>query len=371
MAGAWAVESARRDLVRQAAAGLDSRSLRWAYLQRLRRLIPFDAAWFAMADPATLLFTDAIRDQMPGHATPLFVEDEFLRDDFNKWTELAGRAAHANGLELAAGGNLTASHRFREILEPLGLGDELRVTLFSGNACWGFLCLHRRLGERSFSADEAAWLAALAPAMGDGLRCSLLVQAAGAGVGEVGVVLIAEDFSLVGMSGQAERWLADITEDDWPSGTELPPVLLGVAGRLQASEAGVRTGAARALVRTASGAWLQVQASRLSGAAGAQTAVLLAPAGILELAPLVMAAYAFTRREAEVSRLVLAGRSTKEIAAALRISELTVQQHLKAIFDKTGVRTRREFTARVFSTHYQPRIRAGVPLAPDGFFSRE
>lgn len=371
MAARRAFESARSDLERQGVGGLNSRSLRSTYLQRLRRLIPFDSAWFAMADPATLLFTDAIREEMPSLATPLFVEDEFLREDFNKWTELAAGVSHANGLELAAGGDLTASYRFREILEPLGLGDELRASLVADGRCWGFICLHRGLGERSFTAQEAGWMAALAPAMADGLRRSLVAQAAYAGSREVGVIVLAEDLSLVGISGQAERWLADIADEDWPSGNELPPVLLGVAGRLRAVEAGASTGVATARVRTSSGAWLQVQASRLSGEAGSQTAVLLAPAGTIELAPLIMEAYSFTRREAEITRLVLSGGSTKEIAAGLQISELTVQQHLKSIFDKAGVRTRRELMAQVFGAHYQPRIRSGESLATNGFFKQE
>ena len=72
-----------------------------------------------------------------------FVANEFLQADVNKWVQLA-RASHpANGLYQATLGNPESSTRYREILAPLGFGDELRAALIDGGLCWGFMCLHR------------------------------------------------------------------------------------------------------------------------------------------------------------------------------------------------------------------------------------
>jgi non-specific serine/threonine protein kinase len=52
-----------------------------------------------------------------------------------------------------------------------------------------------------------------------------------------------------------------------------------------------------------------------------------------------------TRRERDVLRLLVAGRSDKEIAAALFIGMRTVQSHTEKIYAKLGVRNRHEATA--------------------------
>ena len=362
-----------QEIVRLCHGGLESKTLRIETLRRLRKVIPVDSFWFATADPATLLFTSSVVEDIPEHATPAFVANEFLQTDVNKWVHLARASRPANGLYLATRGKPDRSPRYREILAPLKFGDELRAALRDGGSCWGFVCLHREQASPDFTPEDAAFLGRLTPHLAEGLRTALLIANA-----EVvpesdgpGLLVLADDLSVVATTPAAERWLAELA--DWPRRSELPQAVYGVTARLRALE---RDGTARpdlmprARVRTASGRWLALHASRLAGpGALGQTAVILEMARPTEVAPLILQAYDLTEREAQVAQLVLQGLATDEIAARLSISSLTVQQHLKAVFDKTGVRSRRDLVAQIFTQQYLPRIHAGSRLSADGWFA--
>ncbi|MEU5979651.1 helix-turn-helix transcriptional regulator [Streptomyces sp. NPDC047315] len=53
---------------------------------------------------------------------------------------------------------------------------------------------------------------------------------------------------------------------------------------------------------------------------------------------------------------MLRGHSTAEIARLARLSPHTVQEHLKSVFEKTGVRSRRDLVATVFARHFEPAL---------------
>lgn len=86
-----------------------------------------------------------------------------------------------------------------------------------------------------------------------------------------------------------------------------------------------------------------------------------------EVMGLVADAFGFTARERDVTTQVLRGADTKEIAAAMHVSPYTVQDHLKSIFDKAGVASRRELVSRVYFDQYVPRW--GSEVTPGGFLA--
>jgi glutamine synthetase type III len=51
------------------------------------------------------------------------------------------------------------------------------------------------------------------------------------------------------------------------------------------------------------------------------------------------------------------------------LSSYTVQDHIKSLFEKTGVTSRRELVARIFLEDYLPQIAQGGPLTADGTFA--
>jgi DNA-binding CsgD family transcriptional regulator len=343
-------------------------------IKRLRAVIPIDASFFATADPATLLFTGSVADDILVSATPQFLVNEFLQDDVNKFRWLARNLPTVGNLDGATQHQLEHSVRYRDILAPLALGDELRAALSTNATCWGFLCLHREQSRTSFNLAEASFLEQVSPHLAEGLRKALLISN---GVAPPvpdgpGLLILTDDLSVVATTPAAEHWLTEIAATDWPRTRELPTAIYAVVARLQALEHGgdaLASQMPRVRLRTRSGQWLVLHASRMSGPAlPAQIAVILEVAQSVEIAPLIIQAYDLSKREGEITLLVVRGLSTAEIASELHISANIVQDHLKAIFDRVGVHSRRELTARIFTQQYQPRIAAGISLDSNGQF---
>ena len=103
---------------------------------------------------------------------------------------------------------------------------------------------------------------------------------------------------------------------------------------------------AHALLRADDGRWVMIEAAPLEGGADAQIAVTLRSATAGETFDLLCRAYALSRREREVVEALLAGLDTRALAQRLSISRHTVQDHLKSVFEKLGVHSRRELLAK-------------------------
>jgi DNA-binding CsgD family transcriptional regulator len=333
------------ELRRLSTAGMSLDEFRAASLRRLRAFVTVDAAFYATVDHATMLMTSAISEEPLAGAAAQFLDNEYGVDDVNKFTAVADSAGRIGSLDQATNGDRSASPRYRDLMAPMGLGDEVRLALFSRGRCWGVMCVHREHCARGFDDTELAFLAAAAPVLGEGLRRAVAIGYDVASkhiAGGPGVLILGPDLSVVSRNQQAERWLAVVDDRDWPASAHLPVVVLGAAASTRVGD--VPFSDRRCLVRRTDGAWMAVHASPLEGTGGQVVVVLDMPEPD-EITSLAMSFQGLTPAQTRVAVLVLRGRSTQQIVNELGISAHTVQEHLRGVFDKFGVGSRRELVA--------------------------
>ncbi|MBA2239782.1 MAG: LuxR family transcriptional regulator [Solirubrobacterales bacterium] len=316
------------------------------------------ACWYTL-DPASLLITSHYNELMP-ELPPEWLALEYYEDDVNKLADVARSPRGASTLHEVTGGDPSSSPRWQANME-LGGDQELIAGLrtLSGDI-WGGLGLYREPGSPLFGAEEIEFIRGAAPTLGEGARRALLFGEASdpEGPEAPGLLILSSDWELETATPGVERWISDLPDGDWDTG-RLPSAVLSVAGQaLRSAESpGAPGEVAVARVLSSSGMWVVLHGATLVSAGVRRVAVIVEPAHPARIAPLLMAAYGLTEREQDVTRLVLQGESTTSIAQRLVISAHTVQQHLKSIFEKTGVRSRRDLVGTIFFSHYEPRVR--------------
>ncbi len=357
-------ERIRRDIVSLVHRGFGVDDFALAAARALRRAVPFDGVCVVTLDPATLLVTGhVIENGLPDAAMPRYTEIEILEADFNKFTALARAGSPAASLSAATGGDLDRSVRHRELRRPHGFGgDELRSAFVSESGTWGGLVLLRETGRAEFTHEDTQLVASLSTHLAEGLRRSILFAELSADseddqASAPGLLVLAGDNSIELANPAARMWLAELRADRLPD-ERLPSVIQAVADRARSIAFGDSDGntVARVRLRTATGRWLLARGSMLGDGPEARAAVVLESLRSPELAPLIADAHGLTARERAVTQLVAQGLSTNEIAGRLYLSPYTVQDHLKAIFEKVGVSARGELVARLFFDHYAPRL---------------
>jgi DNA-binding CsgD family transcriptional regulator len=322
--------------------------------------------WYTL-DPASLLVTSHFHDGLP-EIPEQWLADEYYREDVNKLVDVARSAQGISTLHEATGGDPTLSPRWHQNMAYGGDQEMIAGLRTKSGEVWGALGLYREAGQPLFGAEELEFVRTVAPSLAEGARRALLVAEAMDPEGPVapGLIVLSDRWEVESTTPGVERWLCELPDGDWDRG-KLPSSVLSVAGRaLRTAERPDEPGeiaVGRVLAR--SGNWVVLHGVCLVGDGTRRIAVIVEPAHPARISPLLMAAYGLTEREQEVTRLVLQGNSTVEIAQQLVVSGHTVQQHLKSVFDKTGVRSRRDLVGKVFFSHYEPRVRDNERRAID------
>lgn len=348
----------RDEVKRLSRSGLDWRTFADRAATRLAGLVGCETWCVATADPATLLMTGVTADAPVGSPARFFELEYGIDEPFSQQS-LARGPVRVDALSRATDGHLERSQRWRELLEPLGFGDWLRGALVTNDGCWGYVAMMRDRRADGFAPADVELVARVGSAMADGLRTARhLGQASLEHRVGSGLVLLDAQLALVERSPGA----AELLEGEaWHA-------VLAIAARAKGS----RVDDEHAVVVRAPSGWTRLVAMRLhadgdhtddgradgdgASSGAARIAVIAHPAGPPDATQLLSSQYGLSAREHEVTRAVAAGNSTAEIADLLHISQFTVQQHLKSIFDKVGVRSRRELVGLIFQQRFLPAL---------------
>jgi DNA-binding CsgD family transcriptional regulator len=324
---------------------LDSESLRYEAVALLRRAIGFDRWCWPLADPDTLIPLSGVAEHDYGPAVPRVLELEYSGADFAAMNVLARRVSPASSLSGETGGDLARSPRWDEVLRQVGIGDEAVIACRDALGCWGWLKAYRDSAEGPFARQDLDLLAQVGPGLGAALRGSLARDRRrySATASAPGVIVLDTGMRPLSWTAGARAWI-----DVLPAARVyaalgmLPAMVYPVATLARSPDV---AGGSRALERAIDGRWVMIEAAALEGRGDGEIAVTLRDATAGETFDRLCRIYALTRRERHVVAALSAGLDTRAAAERLSISRHTLQDHLKSVFAKIGVNSRRELVA--------------------------
>jgi DNA-binding CsgD family transcriptional regulator len=340
---------------------------------RLRTVMKIDAACWHGLDPANVLMTTAnpvelfangfmtAENEMVGAGAVL--ASEYQRDDVNTFASLAKRRVPSAILSETTRGRPERSARYRDFLAPFGLPHEMRTAMVSRGRAWGGVIFHRTEASGDFTPANAALMARLSRPIAGAMRNTLRFDAARRSGPRAPGMLVLGATDEVELSTPGTDLLLDLLRYTDPVARQLPAPILIIAAQTRAAAKDGRQ-PTPLNVPTADG-WITLHGSVPTGPSG-RVAVVIQTTPENEAAPLRLETFALSQREREIAALIAQDFDTAAIAARLVISPWTVQDHCKAIFDKTGTHTRREFRALVFFNDHLPAIVVRTPLDSDG-----
>jgi DNA-binding CsgD family transcriptional regulator len=356
----YTVERMLERVERLAREGLDVATFLSQAGAALERAVPSGTesapgpSWVTL-DPASLLVTSLVYE---GCEISLAEWAQFEYSSGMVGNRIGDVVRHPRGVQTArelVGADPDGGREYLDLMVSIGVEHEVLVDLRTRSGeHWGAVYLVRGPGRPDFSAEELNFLRLVAPHLAEGVRTGLLLGEASEpeGPDAPAIVVLGTDLTPESFTPGAQQWLTDLST---PEQGELPPAVLSVAHAALDQRAGCSDPASVRVLSQRRG-WVLLHGQALAGSGGRRVAVTMQPAGRGRITPLLMAAYGLTEREEQVTRHVLQGASTARIADALCISPHTVQQHLKNIFEKTSVRSRRELVSQVFTRHYQLRV---------------
>ncbi len=133
-------------------AGLDEATLLREVTKRLRRAVPFEGYCAHAVDPLSGLIANAVQEEMGGEKeVRFFFEHLYFADDVNEYNSMTKSRRPVALLSEETDGRLERSLRYRELMEPLGFGYELRGVFTVGPELWGAIDVRRERAAPTLS----------------------------------------------------------------------------------------------------------------------------------------------------------------------------------------------------------------------------
>jgi DNA-binding CsgD family transcriptional regulator len=328
--------------------GLDARALRVALLDEIRINVPFEAYAWLLTDPQTCVGSAPLAEIPEFSDLPAVIRLKYLTL-INRWTSLVSNVP-ATMVE-ATNGDRSKSRMWNELLANYGVDDVVSTVFRDQYGCWGFLDLWRTTG--AFSAQECADLEKFAIVVTPALRRSLMPTFAHTSrpadeLAGPAVLLLSDELALLTQTPQTDAYLRALLPTD-ADRSPVPAGAYNVAAQLVAREAKVDAHPPWARVHLREGLWVTLRAARIDTGStddAASIAVSIELTRPTERAELYARVVGLSEREAELLHHLVGGNDTREIGRRMFVSEHTVQDHLKSVFAKTGVNSRRMLIAR-------------------------
>ncbi|MFF8770682.1 LuxR C-terminal-related transcriptional regulator [Kitasatospora sp. NPDC015120] len=339
-----------------AAAGLTAEKVFRRADELLRPLLEYDAVCWHSADPATGLVTSVLSDDLSLAGFEDAVRLEVWADDVATFPAIRRSGVRAETLSRATGGRPADSARFRELIGPAGFGDELRAVFDAHGGMWGCAAFMRAAGRGPYLAQQREFADLAARHLGNALRACHVPPATAdgrwetepGGPGDDGpaVVVLGPANRPLALSGPAEELLGRLAD---PSRTSLgvPTAFAVAAEHARRAARGLAAPQCKVRVQDGCGRWYVLHGSALKGGSEGEVTVVASPATPADAMPLYLSAYGLTAREQEVALLLVRGCDTRDVSRLLAMKPYTVQDHLKSVFAKAGVASRRELVARI------------------------
>jgi len=258
------------------------------------------------------------------------------------------------------------SDYYNEFLRPQSIHHQLIIYLRAGGETLGTLGLCRARDEKAFSRSDIAKGQLLASQLAGALQKAIFMSKV-ANSSEIinsicpdlpykGVIVLNESLETVYTNREAEQTISSLTRDASAAveqALSLPQELYDISENLfqRARKSGTSPDAKVDLKSEDTGQLLSSNLRIINRSQDSQLCLIYLRQGqSKEFLYQQLKKLGLSRRESEVASLICEGFENKQIGEKLFISEYTVQNHLKSIYEKLDVRNRTALARKVMDS---------------------